>query len=67
MEETRESYQNQVDVYLMDIQSDKKSLRQAITQEKYEQAAILRDRLKDKQKNFIHFLANMDLSETTQR
>lgn len=65
MEETRASYQNQVSRYLKDIQSDKKNLRQAITQEKYEQAAILRDQLKDKQKNFVHFLANMDLSETT--
>lgn len=65
MEETRASYQNQVSLYLKDIQSDKKNLRQAITQEKYEQAAILRDQLKDKQKNFVHFLANMDLSETT--
>jgi protein-arginine kinase activator protein McsA len=63
MEETRAYYKNQVDVYLEEIKSNKNSLRQAIAQEKYEQAAILRDQLKEKQKNFIHFLANMDLSE----
>tara|TARA_R110002072_G_scaffold238939_1_gene396650 strand:+ start:46675 stop:46872 length:198 start_codon:yes stop_codon:yes gene_type:complete len=65
MEETRASYQNQVDEYLMEIQSDKKILLHAIAQEKYEHAAIIRDQLKVKQKNFVHFLANLDLSETT--
>ena len=53
MEETRASYQNQVDEYLMEIQSDKKILLHAIAQEKYEHAAIIRDQLKVKQKKFI--------------
>lgn len=58
----KEYYKREVDVFLKQIQSDKIKLRQAIAQEKYEQAAILRDQLKARQKNYIHYLANIDLS-----
>jgi protein-arginine kinase activator protein McsA len=67
MVKDKEYYKGEVDLLIEQIQSDKRSLRLAIAQEKYEQAAILRDQLKERQKNFIHYLANIDLPESTQR
>lgn len=66
MVKDKEYYKREVDVFIEQIRLDKKRLRHAIAQEKYEQAAKLRDQLEVQRKNLIHFLANMDLSESTQ-
>jgi protein-arginine kinase activator protein McsA len=65
MVKDKEYYKKEADVFIKQIQSDKKSLRQAIALEKYEQAAKLRDQLEDQRKNLIHYLANIDLSGST--
>lgn len=66
LDDRKEKYKQQVDVYLCEIRSNKSKLRLSLTNEHYERAAILRDKIKHQQKDFIHFLANMDLSESIQ-
>ena len=67
MVKDKEYYKSEVDVFIEQIRFDRNKLRNAIAQEKFERAAVLRDELEDQRMKLIHFLANMDLSEATQR